>query len=45
VRRSVSANEPYPRVTAGNQDDPRFADDSALAETVVTSGTVDAAGV
>ena len=46
VRRSASAAGAYPRATAGdNREDTRFADDYALAETVVTSGTVEAPGV
>lgn len=42
VRRSASAAGTYPRTQT---DDNRFTDDFALAETVVTSGTVEAPGV
>jgi hypothetical protein len=45
VRKSASATAAYRRDRSGNREDPRFADDFALAETVVTSGTVEASGV
>jgi hypothetical protein len=42
VRRSAAATPAYPRDPAG---DGRFRDDFALAETIVTSGAVEATGV
>ena len=45
VRHRTDPRRPYLRDRAAGAEDNRFADDFALAETVVTSGTVDATGV
>jgi hypothetical protein len=45
VRHRADPRTPYTRDRTAGAEDNRFADDFALAETVVTSGTVDATGV
>ena len=45
VRHRADPRTPYTRDPTAGAEDNRFADDFALAETVITSGTVDATGV